>query len=156
MVESGSSSPGSRATSTTIAFVFSMKSRNPKVMINAYRLCVARLRELDAEVGGQKSEVSGETTGVFDFRLPTSDLRSWSYRSISESPRPAKEKTRGSRSAIGMARFCMMNWGHDSRFPTKTASTKSRFAKALADLVGQAHPCRTRTRDKRLRCLQSV
>src|SRR5207248_10877054 len=27
------------------AFVFSMKSSNPKVMINAYRLLVARLRE---------------------------------------------------------------------------------------------------------------
>src|SRR3954471_4789122 len=62
------------------AFVFSMKSSNPKVMINAYRLLVARLGELDAEVRGQKSEVSGAET----LRAPTPDLRpltsdSWSY-----------------------------------------------------------------------------
>src|SRR2546430_22529 len=62
------------------AFVFSMKSSNPKVMINAYRLLVARLGELDAEVRGQKSEVSGEEI----LRRPTSDFRSltsdsWSY-----------------------------------------------------------------------------
>src|SRR5467141_2231138 len=55
------------------AFVFSMKSSNPKVMINAYRLLVARLGELDAEVrlrpsgayapaGGQRSQVSEERT----------------------------------------------------------------------------------------------
>src|SRR4051812_24554540 len=62
------------------AFVFSMKSSNPKVMINAYRLLVARLGELDAEVRGQKSEVSGAET----LRAPTPDLRpltsdSWAY-----------------------------------------------------------------------------
>jgi (E)-4-hydroxy-3-methylbut-2-enyl-diphosphate synthase len=62
------------------AFVFSMKSSNPKVMINAYRLLVARLGELDAEVRGQRAEVSGDGTQ----RDPTSDLRplasdSWSY-----------------------------------------------------------------------------
>src|SRR3977135_2413551 len=34
------------------AFIFSMKSSNPKVMINAYRLLVARLSEIDAAVRG--------------------------------------------------------------------------------------------------------
>ncbi len=34
------------------AFVFSMKASNPKVMIQAYRLLVARLEELDAREGG--------------------------------------------------------------------------------------------------------
>src|SRR6202045_4381662 len=72
------------------AFVFSMKSSNPKVMINAYRLLVARLGELDAEVGGQRfatanpsvggSEVGGEGTlpdPASDLRFLTSD--SWNY-----------------------------------------------------------------------------
>ena len=63
------------------AFVFSMKSSNPKVMINAYRLLVARLRELDAEVGGQRAEVRGEGRPgghpTSDFRHLTSD--SWNY-----------------------------------------------------------------------------
>jgi (E)-4-hydroxy-3-methylbut-2-enyl-diphosphate synthase len=62
------------------AFVFSMKSSNPKVMINAYRLLVARLRELDAEVGSQRSEVRAEGSEghpTSDFRPLTSD--SWSY-----------------------------------------------------------------------------
>jgi (E)-4-hydroxy-3-methylbut-2-enyl-diphosphate synthase len=62
------------------AFVFSMKSSNPKVMINAYRLLVARLGELDAEVRGQRSEVSTDGT----LSHPTADLRlltcdSWNY-----------------------------------------------------------------------------
>jgi (E)-4-hydroxy-3-methylbut-2-enyl-diphosphate synthase len=63
------------------AFVFSMKSSNPKVMINAYRLLVARLHELDAEVRGQRSEIGGggRTGGhpTSDFRHLTSD--SWNY-----------------------------------------------------------------------------
>jgi (E)-4-hydroxy-3-methylbut-2-enyl-diphosphate synthase len=72
------------------AFVFSMKSSNPKVMINAYRLLVARLGELEAEVSGsprrirpltdQKSEVRTEETlpdPASDLRSLTSD--SWNY-----------------------------------------------------------------------------
>jgi (E)-4-hydroxy-3-methylbut-2-enyl-diphosphate synthase len=62
------------------AFVFSMKSSNPKVMINAYRLLVARLRELDEEVGSQRSELRAEGNGglpTSDFGPLTSD--SWSY-----------------------------------------------------------------------------
>jgi (E)-4-hydroxy-3-methylbut-2-enyl-diphosphate synthase len=62
------------------AFVFSMKSSNPKVMINAYRLLAARLGELEAEVRGQRSEIRGDAA----LRRPTSDLRlltsdSWNY-----------------------------------------------------------------------------
>ena len=69
------------------AFVFSMKSSNPKVMINAYRLLVARLGQLEAEVGGQSSEVGGQRSEVGEesvqghrtsnFQPLTSD--SWSY-----------------------------------------------------------------------------
>src|SRR2546423_8262305 len=62
------------------AFVFSMKSSNPKVMIAAYRLLVARLRELDTKVGGQRSEIGNGA----EIDRPTSDLRlrtsdSWNY-----------------------------------------------------------------------------
>ena len=62
------------------AFVFSMKSSNPKVMIAAYRLLVARLRELDAEVRGQRSEIGNGAEiddPISDLRFPASD--SWSY-----------------------------------------------------------------------------
>src|SRR5256714_135695 len=62
------------------AYVFSMKSSNPKVMIAAYRLLVARLRELDAEVRDQMSEIGNGAEidrPISDLRSPTSD--SWSY-----------------------------------------------------------------------------
>src|SRR5438309_4093752 len=43
------------------AFVFSMKSSNPKVMIAAYRLLVARLAELDGMVGAVPPNRPGES-----------------------------------------------------------------------------------------------
>jgi (E)-4-hydroxy-3-methylbut-2-enyl-diphosphate synthase len=49
------------------AFVFSMKASNPKVMIEAYRLLVARLNELDAQ------EASG---GNDEFRMPNDERSS--------------------------------------------------------------------------------
>jgi (E)-4-hydroxy-3-methylbut-2-enyl-diphosphate synthase len=56
------------------AFVFSMKSSNPKVMIAAYRLLVARLAELDAEDArngrGGLPEPPAEVT---------SNARTWNY-----------------------------------------------------------------------------
>ena len=62
------------------AFVFSMKSSNPKVMINAYRLLVARLNELDAEVRGRRSEVGGRRSEVSGNGAPSNlTSASWSY-----------------------------------------------------------------------------
>ena len=49
-------------------FVFSMKASNPKVMIAAYRLLVARLNELDDEdarkAGGDSSELPGRLGSI--------------------------------------------------------------------------------------------
>jgi len=55
------------------AFIFSMKASNPKVMIAAYRLLVARLNELDAE--NCRASVS-DADGVSQKR-PTNS--SWNY-----------------------------------------------------------------------------
>ena len=54
------------------AFVFSMKSSNPKVMINAYRLLVARLNELSAAAEGRSG--SPEPPGRLGSIAPT-----WNY-----------------------------------------------------------------------------
>jgi (E)-4-hydroxy-3-methylbut-2-enyl-diphosphate synthase len=59
-------------------FVFSMKSSNPKVMIEAYRLLVARLQELDVE---RWTLDVGRLPGAAEKR-PTSnaaDANSWAY-----------------------------------------------------------------------------
>src|SRR5438045_7422143 len=57
------------------AFVFSMKSSNPKVMINAYRLLVARLDEENCRASAAADADSND--GVSQKRPTTSD--SWSY-----------------------------------------------------------------------------
>jgi (E)-4-hydroxy-3-methylbut-2-enyl-diphosphate synthase len=56
------------------AFVFSMKSSNPKVMIAAYRLLVARLNELDAEEAAHGRAGSIEPPGRLGSIAPT-----WNY-----------------------------------------------------------------------------
>src|SRR4051812_40789360 len=55
-------------------FVFSMKSSNPKVMINAYRLLVARLADLDAEDAAKGRGGSPEPPGRLGSIAPT-----WNY-----------------------------------------------------------------------------
>jgi (E)-4-hydroxy-3-methylbut-2-enyl-diphosphate synthase len=55
-------------------FVFSMKASNPKVMIEAYRLLVARLNELDAEEGAKGRGGSPEPPGRLGSIAPT-----WNY-----------------------------------------------------------------------------
>jgi (E)-4-hydroxy-3-methylbut-2-enyl-diphosphate synthase len=56
------------------AFIFSMKSSNPKVMINAYRLLVARLAEEDAEEMAKGRGGSPEPPGRLGSIAPT-----WNY-----------------------------------------------------------------------------
>ena len=56
------------------AFIFSMKSSNPKVMIAAYRLLVARLNELDAEEMAKGRGGSPEPPGRLGSIAPT-----WNY-----------------------------------------------------------------------------
>ena len=55
-------------------FVFSMKASNPKVMIEAYRLLVARLNELDAEDARDGRSGSLEPPGRLGSIAPT-----WNY-----------------------------------------------------------------------------
>jgi len=55
-------------------FVFSMKASNPKVMIEAYRLLVARLNELDGEQAGKGRGGSPEPPGRLGSIAPT-----WNY-----------------------------------------------------------------------------
>ena len=55
-------------------FIFSMKASNPKVMIAAYRLLVARLNELDAETAAKGRGGSPEPPGQFRSIAPT-----WNY-----------------------------------------------------------------------------
>ncbi len=56
------------------AFIFSMKSSNPKVMIAAYRLLVARLNDLDAEEMAKGRDGSSEAPGPLGSIAPA-----WNY-----------------------------------------------------------------------------
>ncbi len=61
-------------------FIFSMKASNPKVMIEAYRLLVARLYELDAAEAGSRNDEARMTKHEDDssFVIRHSSL-SWAY-----------------------------------------------------------------------------
>ncbi len=66
------------------AFVFSMKSSNPKVMINAYRLLVARLNEEEmaaTSAVARASSLRGSETRKLEARatIATADDDSWNY-----------------------------------------------------------------------------
>jgi len=62
-------------------FVFSMKASNPKVMIEAYRLLVARLNEIgNAEIGARNAGGRVEPTPPSESRAPHSGIpHSWAY-----------------------------------------------------------------------------
>ena len=75
-------------------FVFSMKSSNPKVMIEAYRLLVARLNEWRARTDSPES-----TKGA-----PIANSRFLVTPSISASPKPATARTGASRAPSASAR----------------------------------------------------
>jgi len=62
-------------------FMFSMKSSNPKVMIEAYRLLVARLYELDALESSSWNDQIPMTNDQLERRDSASDIghSSWSY-----------------------------------------------------------------------------
>src|SRR5438067_6733179 len=59
------------------AFIFSMKSSNPKVMIAAYRLLVARLNDLDANCRASAAADADHKNGVSQKRPTNSE--SWNY-----------------------------------------------------------------------------
>ncbi|MEY2573272.1 MAG: (E)-4-hydroxy-3-methylbut-2-enyl-diphosphate synthase [Verrucomicrobiota bacterium] len=121
------------------AFVFSMKSSNPKVMIAAYRLLVARLAELDAEVGSQKSVVSGD--GI--LRDPTSDLRpptsdSWSYPIHLGVTEAGEGEDARIKSAIGIGSLLRDGIGDTIRVSlTEDSIHEIPVAKALVEMMGK-------------------
>src|SRR5438105_10991581 len=61
------------------AFIFSMKSSNPKVMIAAYRLLVARLADLDAEDARNGRGGSPEPPARVRAGLVRSNAPTWNY-----------------------------------------------------------------------------
>ncbi|MEY2547494.1 MAG: (E)-4-hydroxy-3-methylbut-2-enyl-diphosphate synthase [Verrucomicrobiota bacterium] len=121
------------------AFVFSMKSSNPKVMINAYRLLVARLRELDAEVGGQRSEVREDKDSLrptSDLRPPTSD--SWSYPIHLGVTEAGEGEDARIKSAIGIGSLLRDGIGDTIRVSlTEDSIHEIPVAKALVEMMGK-------------------
>jgi (E)-4-hydroxy-3-methylbut-2-enyl-diphosphate synthase len=121
------------------AFVFSMKSSNPKVMINAYRLLVARLSELDAEVRGQRSEVSRDGT----LSRPTSDLRlltsdSWNYPIHLGVTEAGEGEDARIKSAIGIGSLLQDGIGDTIRVSlTEDSIHEIPVARALVEMVGK-------------------
>jgi (E)-4-hydroxy-3-methylbut-2-enyl-diphosphate synthase len=64
------------------ALIFSMKSSNPKVMIAAYRLLVARLleeEEKEKDEGGKKKEEKTSAAAVSSSLIPHPSSLSWNY-----------------------------------------------------------------------------
>jgi (E)-4-hydroxy-3-methylbut-2-enyl-diphosphate synthase len=95
------------------AFVFSMKSSNPKVMINAYRLLVARLRE------------EGE-----DWNYPI-------HLGVTEAGEGEDARIK---SAIGIGSLLRDGIGDTIRVSlTEDSIHEIPVARALVDIVGQAH-----------------
>ncbi|MEN3369337.1 MAG: (E)-4-hydroxy-3-methylbut-2-enyl-diphosphate synthase [Verrucomicrobiota bacterium] len=119
------------------AFVFSMKSSNPKVMINAYRLLVARLNELDAEVRGLRSEVSEKRTEdnpISDFRPLTSD--SWNYPIHLGVTEAGEGEDARIKSAIGIGSLLHDGIGDTIRVSlTEDSVHEIPVARALAEMV---------------------
>ena len=92
-------------------FKFSMKSSNPKVMIECYRLLVARLNELD-EQEFNPHRIRIRNRGIIRF--------------ISASPRPAKARTAASSAPSASARCCATAWAT----PSASRSRRIRRAKS--------------------------
>jgi (E)-4-hydroxy-3-methylbut-2-enyl-diphosphate synthase len=111
-------------------FVFSMKSSNPKVMIEAYRLLVARLQELDV----------GRLPGAAEKR-PTSnaaDANSWAYPIHLGVTEAGDGEDGRIKSAIGIGSLLNDGIGDTIRVSlTEDSVHEIPVAKALAN-VGQA------------------
>jgi 1-hydroxy-2-methyl-2-(E)-butenyl 4-diphosphate synthase len=110
-------------------FVFSMKSSNPKVMIEAYRLLTARLGELEAEVRNQK----------FNGRAPGSDALtpdSWQYPLHLGVTEAGDGEDGRIKSAIGIGSLLMDGIGDTIRVSlTEDSIHEIPVARALVELV---------------------
>jgi (E)-4-hydroxy-3-methylbut-2-enyl-diphosphate synthase len=118
-------------------FVFSMKASNPKVMIAAYRLLVARLNELDAEAAGKGRGGSPKPPGRLRSIPPT-----WNYPLHLGVTEAGEGEEARIKSASESGRCWRMELAIPSAFRSlRTALTKSPVAKALIEKISQTPRC---------------
>src|SRR5205814_206983 len=115
------------------AFVFSMKSSNPKVMINAYRLLVARLDEENCRASVSDAD---SNDGVSQKRPTTSD--SWNYPIHLGVTEAGEGEDARIKSAIGIGSLLRDGIGDTIRVSlTEDSIHEIPVAKALVEIVGK-------------------
>src|SRR5438067_4375508 len=113
------------------AFIFSMKSSNPKVMIAAYRLLVARLYQLDAEDARKGRGGSAEPPGRLRSIAPT-----WNYPIHLGVTEAGEGEDARIKSAIGIGSLLADGIGDTIRVSlTEDSIHEIPVAKALIDSV---------------------
>ncbi|PYL03472.1 MAG: 4-hydroxy-3-methylbut-2-en-1-yl diphosphate synthase [Verrucomicrobia bacterium] len=113
------------------AFIFSMKSSNPKVMIAAYRLLVARLYQLDAEDARKGRGGSPEPPGRLRSIAPT-----WNYPIHLGVTEAGEGEDARIKSAIGIGSLLADGIGDTIRVSlTEDSIHEIPVAKALIDSV---------------------
>src|SRR5437870_10168161 len=118
-------------------FVFSMKASNPKVMIEAYRLLVARLNEENriAETGNRIEQNAAAPENLSGFRYPLSDI-SWSYPIHLGVTEAGEGEDARIKSAIGIGSLLNDGIGDTIRVSlTEDSIHEIPVAKALAELT---------------------
>src|SRR5216110_3204834 len=130
-------------------FVFSMKASNPKVMIEAYRLLVARLNELDAEDARDGRRGSPEPSGQFRSIAPA-----WNYPVHLGVTEAGEGEDARIKSAIGIGSLLADGIGDTIRVSlTEDSIHEIPVAKALVDSVAAgvspANSQRSDVRDQR-------
>src|SRR5437899_456669 len=114
-------------------FVFSMKASNPKVMIEAYRLLVARLNELDAEDARDGRGGSLEPPGRLGSIAPT-----WNYPVHLGVTEAGEGEDARIKSAIGIGSLLADGIGDTIRVSlTEDSPHEIPVARALANLTSR-------------------
>jgi (E)-4-hydroxy-3-methylbut-2-enyl-diphosphate synthase len=116
------------------AFIFSMKSSNPKVMIAAYRLLVARLKDLDADCRASAAADADHKNGVSQKRPTNSE--SWNYPIHLGVTEAGEGEDARIKSAIGIGSLLADGIGDTIRVSlTEDSIHEIPVAKALVDSV---------------------
>jgi (E)-4-hydroxy-3-methylbut-2-enyl-diphosphate synthase len=114
-------------------FVFSMKASNPKVMIAAYRLLVARLNELDAQEAAKGRGGSPEPPGRLGSIAPT-----WNYPLHLGVTEAGEGEDARIKSAIGIGSLLADGIGDTIRVSlTEDSPHEIPVAKALIENISQ-------------------
>src|SRR6266436_686403 len=114
-------------------FVFSMKASNPKVMIAAYRLLVARLDQLDAEEAAKGRGGSPEPPGRLGSIAPT-----WNYPLHLGVTEAGEGEDARIKSAIGIGSLLADGIGDTIRVSlTEDSPHEIPVAKALVENIGK-------------------